>query len=144
MELEMQQETKKKELVKRQVERRKYEEAERARRARDMMMENRQRLAIRNELLVRGDRLDDQARGELAKIAYMRSGDVMEELLNLHARNEMVESEEDAYIRAMLMQQMAPLSRVEEEAESGASPSAGVTPLSQYHGGSGQASETDI
>lgn len=26
----------------------------------------------------------------------------MEELLNLHARDEMVESEEDAYIRAMI------------------------------------------
>ena len=42
----------------------------------------------------------------------------MEELLNLHARNEMVESEEDAYIRAMIEQSIIPLQRVEEEAES--------------------------
>lgn len=71
MEIEMQQEAKKKELVKRQVERRKREEAERARRARDMLLENRQRVALRSELLARGQRIDPQARQDLA-FAYMR------------------------------------------------------------------------
>lgn len=83
-----------------------------------MLLENRHRVAIQSELMSRGQRIDPQTRKELGKIAYMRQGDVMEQLLNIHARNEMVESEEDAYIRAMIQQSIIPLQRVEEEAES--------------------------
>lgn len=58
----------------------------------------------------------------------------MEEMLNLHARNEMVESEEDAYIRAMIEHgYFNQLPRVDEEGESTVSPSAaGMTPLGEH------------
>ena len=78
-----------------QIQKRKAEEQERQRRAIDKINENRHRLEIQSELIRRGNNIDQQHRHDLQSMVMYRTSDIENDLLNLHAVNEMVESPED-------------------------------------------------
>lgn len=69
-----------------------------AKKARDLILENRQRIAIQSELVKRGGRIDPAMREQLQTMVRNRKSDVVNEMANLHARYEMVENTEDYII----------------------------------------------
>ena len=81
--------------MKEQIRKRRQDEFERQKKARDIVNENRHRIAIQSELVSRGAMIDPEYRKQLHQMILYRNSNVTEEMLNFHAMHEMVESPED-------------------------------------------------
>lgn len=73
-------EEKKKALMKQQVEKRKAEEQNRAKKARDMIEENRRRVQLQSELVQKGAHLDPMYRNQLQGMTMNRQVDIQQQM----------------------------------------------------------------
>ena len=83
-------EAKKKELLKQQVQKRKTEEFERARRARDMIEENRRRVQLQSQLLEKGPNLDAIYKNKLQGLAMRRQVDIEKQMEHFYYQQQLV------------------------------------------------------